>query len=121
MADTLLLTDDRDIDITGGKATIIDGEEAFRQNVLTNLHLYLEEWFGDTSIGVPWLQDIFEKGISPDQVNSIIKAAILDVPGADKLNSYIFDFDEGRREYTITFNVAFREQNLEFEDISLVI
>lgn len=121
MADTLLLTDDNDIDITGGKATIINEEKAFRQNVLTNLRFYLEEWFGDTSIGIPWLQDIFEKGISPDQVNSIIKAAILDVPGADKLNSYIFDFDDARREYSITFNVMFRGKPIQFDNISLVI
>lgn len=121
MAETLLLNDDNDIDITGGKAIIINGEEAFRQNVLTNLHLYLEEWFGDTSIGVPWLQDIFEKGTSPDQVNSIIKSVILDVPGADKLTKYEFDFNEARREYSIDFNVVFRGVEIEFEDISLVI
>lgn len=48
------LTADGDWRFGKGRASYLDRSEAIRQNVVTRLRSFTEDWFLDTTAGLPW-------------------------------------------------------------------
>ena len=83
-----------------------NSDREIEQRVRSTLGFFLGEWFLDLTLGIPWIQGIFVKGVDPTIAESVLKDAIVGVEGVTGLNR--FDpiiFDTATREMTVTFEV----------------
>lgn len=89
-----------------GLANYARDDEATAQAVKTRLLLLQEEWFLDTSAGVPHLQQIMVKPANLPLAEAIIKRAILETEGVAELRSFGMQFDRETRRLSIQATVA---------------
>jgi hypothetical protein len=82
---------------------LIDGIDQARQELSSRLKFFRGEYFLDTTIGVPYYQDILRKGASRNLVEGEIKAVIVGTPSVISLVSYSSAFDASTRAYTVRF------------------
>jgi len=89
-------------DLDFGKSNIVTGIEKVRQQVLVRMKLFREEWSYDTSIGIPYFQEILGKK-NPDllKVFSVFLTEIEKIPNVESANVLDFDFDEKTKKLTI--------------------
>jgi len=97
------LNTDHDIDITDYAMSVIDGDEAIKQRLLVHLLIFKGEWFLDTDLGIPYYQTIFQKGVSKDTVDAILKREIEGVEGISRITSFTSALNSATREYTCNF------------------
>ena len=97
------LTTDNDIEVVGYAMSLIDGDEAIKQRLIIALQIFKGEWFLDTDLGVPYYQTIFQKGVTKDVVDSILKRKIEDVEGISRIVSFTSTLNNATRDYTCTF------------------
>ena len=88
-----------------GPAAMLTGDAAIEQSVACELQLVLGEWFLDVSRGIPWFQQPNASartilGQFPADLayaESLIKAAVLRVPGVNSITFFSFAFDHATR------------------------
>ncbi len=91
-----------DVDFVNNDLSFVTGIEAVRQDVEMTLRTFLEETPHDRSVGVPWLQIIFQKGTPTTAVQFIIERTILKVDGVTEVNELETVFGRAGRTITIT-------------------
>lgn len=98
------LDSNNDLLISKGQLRLVrDGAEVV-QHVRTRLQFYLEEWFLDTTAGTPWFQQILVKPANLSNVESILKARILETPEVEGLSEFTMDYEGGSlRKLTVAF------------------
>jgi len=89
-----------------GVANYARDDEATAQAVKTRLLLLLNEWFLDTSAGVPYLQQIMVKPANLPLVEAIVKRTILLTEGVAEIRSFGMTFDRETRRLAIQATVA---------------
>lgn len=78
---TVLVNDDGDLDLTGGRATLILDDPATAQIIRSYLRTVLGEWFLRLkTLGVPYWEDILVHAPSASLVEGIFAKAILERP-----------------------------------------
>lgn len=102
----IALDADGDWDFAGADFTLVSGLAAIRQAVQIALSFFKGEWYGDTSLGVPYFQDVLVKGASPQILSSVFRKAILDVPGVLDLLSLDIAVDTSTRSLSVTFTAS---------------
>lgn len=80
-----------------GSLAIVTGAEAVGQHVRQRIKTFQGEWFLDTRVGVPWLDQIFAKAYDPVLAESVVKGCILDTDGVTGIESFSVSFDRGIR------------------------
>ena len=116
----LAQTDDQDIEITNNGFTVVDTDAEIRQRIINALKSFFREWFLDLTLGVPWIQLVFEKGTPPQVIDAVLKNKILAVPGVVSFRKYDpLDLDSGTRDLAVDFSV--RTVNGSNIDISEVV
>lgn len=102
----LLQDDNGDIAIGKNKMSLVSGDDEIEQRVVQNLRTFFTEWFLDQTIGVPWFQIIFEKGVPDVLKEDTIKQEILKVDGVAQLTRFDpIDFDGATRVANLSFEV----------------
>ncbi len=86
-----LLNECGDLDYTNGRLTIVTGVDAIRQRWLIYIRTYLDEWFLDRTIGVPYFQRVLKKAVSRDVLKQVFRDATLAVPGVLQVTSVVVD------------------------------
>lgn len=71
------------LDGSGNVATAAGGA-AIAQDVASAISTFLGEAYYDTTLGVPWLSQVFAKGFAPSLVKALLVKAALTVPGVVK-------------------------------------
>ena len=95
-----------DILITDGKFTLLNTiQEAVRQRILITLRTFLGEYFLDISQGIPYRQQIFNKGITTKETDAIFLAKILSDPDVIKVESFSSTYLASNRSYDLRFEV----------------
>ena len=84
-----------------------EGMEEIAQRIQTRLKLLLGEWFVDRNEGLPWFQEILEKGITNSGRSAIIKRAILVTDGVLGLDTFTPD-DSQRLERILKISFSAR-------------
>lgn len=105
---SLALNASNDIELdekTGAIRMVSDGDEVC-QNVRCRLLFYLGEWFLDTTVGVPYFQEIFTKPAEISLVESRLKNEILSTPGIASLDSFSTNFNAITRELRVSFSAT---------------
>jgi hypothetical protein len=106
MSTDILLNQCGDIKIEDGDTVLVNGADKVRQSWLIHIRTFLGEWFLDENMGVPYLQEIFAKGISKAEVKRILTAATLDVEGVSRVFGVIVgDIDLNTREVEVEMDV----------------
>jgi hypothetical protein len=75
------------------------------QNISQRLRTFQGEWFLEITIGVPYLQQIFTKGIDAATVEGLLKREILSTPFVKALTSFTLTLNNSSRVATCTFSV----------------
>jgi hypothetical protein len=90
-----------------------------RQRVLIKLKLFLGEYFLDTSFGVAYFPtdqvdgSVLGKGTPKDEIEAILKNAILDEQGIVALISFSSDLDRANRSLLVSFRALSDDGTIE--------
>jgi hypothetical protein len=97
---------------------IVEDRAAVGQHIRHRLRTFLGEWVLDTSVGVPYFQEIFVKGVPLSTVQALLKRAIVRSPKVTQLLGFALDYDNATREARVEF-VADTEYGRLLERIGL--
>lgn len=75
-----------------------------QQHILQRLRVYLGEWYLNTTIGLPYFQQILVKNPIQANIDAVFQTAIVQTPGVIALTSYSFSPNFLARQLTITFS-----------------
>ena len=83
LAQQLVTTDPAytDLLLTNGQLSFVDGRDEVRQLLTQRLRTFLGECFLDTGLGIPYVQQIFQKGVTVSIMEGIFRTSILETPG----------------------------------------
>lgn len=95
-----------DIDLSGHRLNIVDGDDAIHQQVLIRLKFFLEEWFLDERVGIPYYRDILVRNPNLDLIRTIYKTAILETPGVTSVDRMTLDIDTPSRTLNLYFSAT---------------
>ena len=114
----LALGTDGDLTLTdGGDLFLTTGQESIVQHLTQRLQTFLEEWFLDSRIGVPYLQHILKKNYDPIIIDTVLKSEIINTPGILELTSFDLDIDASTRLMTLTFEAKSTEGPIIFSEV----
>lgn len=104
--DLLLDPVTHDLVFVNGQATVTYTQsEIVSQRLKITLSTFLGEWFLDTTIGVPYFQQIFGKGRSKSAVDVIFQRIIAADPGVIEIREFSSVIDNQGRGYEMVFTV----------------
>ena len=83
-----------DLEIVKGQLVLVSGQEEIRQHSAQRLRTFLGEWFLDLLIGLPYFEEIFEKGVDVNNIDSIFISEILQTPGIVRLLDFDLDIPD---------------------------
>lgn len=109
-----------DLLITNNSLTLTVGAEAIRQHLQCRLRLFFGEWFLDTSLGVPWFEEILTKQQTFSVVREILKNVILGTPGVISITKFNFDYEPTGREATLEFSALSTDGPIDFTDLDAI-
>ena len=89
-------TNDLFVGDDGNIATVSDAE-AVGQHVKQRLQTYSREWFLNTTVGVPWLEEILGGKYDPALAESVVKTEILNTDMVTGISSFSVGFDQRTR------------------------
>lgn len=89
--------------LTSGGLSLVEGAAAVAQRLRGRLGLGQGEWFADTSLGVPWVQQIVGERGGDQAADAILRAAIATCPGVAALESFTLALNATTRHATVTF------------------
>lgn len=99
MSNAWALNDNHDmfVDLASNEVARVAGLEQVRQSIKTRLLFFLEEWFLNETVGVPWFQTIYQEPVNVPISEAIIKKEILETPGVIELLNLRLSFDSANR------------------------
>lgn len=65
---------------------------AVGQHIRQRLQTFIGEWFLDTAVGVPWLDQILGRKYDPALAEAVVKAEILKTDGVVEITSFAVSF-----------------------------
>jgi len=93
---TYALDNTGDLDISGGTFTVVEDEEAIREQLTIRLNEFVNDWFLDLNEGVDYFGEVFGQRTITDTVEDQFKLVILDTQGVTGLISITFDLQSDR-------------------------
>lgn len=113
---SLALTRNGDLNIQSNTIGFVDGADAVTQHLRAKFMTFLEEYFYNTEIGLPYYQEILVKGQSLPVVSNIFKNYIFDTPGVLELLAFDMSYAGATRKLTITFQVLSDDGLIDFNE-----
>ena len=107
MTDILLDKATGDILLKDGLMVLVDTvQESVAQRLTIKLNTYFGEWFVNPDYGVPYLEEIFKKGVMKETIDAIFRSTILE--DEDILRILTFTSSISNEKYTLNFTAASR-------------
>lgn len=101
----LLQQDTNDLAIVNNTLAIIDGLQQVKQELMQRLQTISGEWFLDTSLGLPYLTDMTQKGLALTTVAQYFRNEINACPGVLAINELDLSLDNATRRLTVALQV----------------
>lgn len=101
--DLKLTVPGHDLSVEDGDLVLLDGVESIAQHLRIRLQFFLEEWFLDTRIGIPYYQRLLGQKPQESVVRAIFRPAIESTPGVEALNDLQVDYDGASRALAVSF------------------
>ena len=83
--------------------------EYVSQKIENKLKTFLNEWYLDRDIGLPYYQRIFTKQADIDDVNSIFRSEINSLDEVVEIIEFEVDYNNTLRKYSIAFNAKIED------------
>lgn len=113
MTDILLHPDKHDILFINGTCPVTyENRVTVAQKLKIKLLTFWKEWFLDTSIGMPYLQKILQRGVSKLTIDSIFQEAILSEPDVLEIVEFNSIIDPVYRSYQLSFKVRTNQNQI---------
>ena len=89
--------------------------EALVNKIEQRMKFFSEEWFLNTTTGIPYFQQIFEKPVDPSLIISLINDDIVQEPDVISVSESSMDFDRQNRtfQYSATVNTIYGSSTVE--------
>lgn len=87
----------------------VTGEDAIAQHIRIRLRFFKGEWFLNTGEGLPYFQEILQKGTSRARIEALFRKTITGTPGVSGLNAFSMQYDGTTRALTLTFEAQLDE------------
>lgn len=113
----IAIDNNNDLLISNYDFALVTGIDAIAQELKIKLQWFLGEWFLDLSAGVPYLDEILIKNPNLVDIESFLKAYILDTRGVKELLSFTYVLDNRLRELKIKFTAMTDSGLLKFDDV----
>lgn len=94
---------EHDLTLVNGDLQLVDGGNWVQQSIKQNLQTLLGEWFLNTAVGLPWFDEILQKGTSQNRVQQLLIREIVNTNGVEKLNALNVNVDNRTRQARVTF------------------
>ena len=104
MTTDLKLSSTHDLLLKDGKLLLTEGASQRAQQIKIALLTFLGEWEFDTSIGIPYLEQILVKTPNKFRVEAILRKKILAVQGVRRITSFGLDIDRTSRSLSVHFS-----------------
>ncbi len=101
MSDLTMDLSTNDLLVTNGDLSLVSGVDAITQDLQQSLQVWAGEWFLDTTVGIPYRQQILVKNPNLDLVQADLVNAALSVPGITEVTSFTFNYDSTNRSITV--------------------
>lgn len=116
MYDLKLNTATHDIELSDlNDLQIISDIERVKQQIKIRLLTFLGEWFLDTRVGIPWLENILAKNPNESYIKSLIYDQIIGVKGVKEIINIDISTNKIDRTMKINFKVSTIYGELESE------
>jgi hypothetical protein len=100
------LTSDNDLDMSGTDMNLVNDIFQLSQNLKIRLQTFLGEWYLNTTIGIPYFQEIFIKNPNEIVVTNYLKKVIKETDGIINIKDFSFVYDKenpSKRAVDISF------------------
>ena len=97
------LTSTGDLDFSTGNLRLVTGAEEIAQKLKVRYGFFFGEWFLDTRLGVPYIQQLMEKGITDQVLRMQLQHVALTCPGVDSITEWTATRDATLRSVSIRF------------------
>ena len=103
MYDLALNVDSWDLVFQNNDLILIDNAERIAQQIKITLQYWYQEWFLDTTKGVPYLEYICVKNPNVQHIRQLFRSAIMSVPGVNSVTDLTIDVNAKERILSVTF------------------
>jgi len=94
-----------DIIVSNNDFLVVKDVDKVGQKLKQRLLFYQGEWFLDTTVGIPYFQEVFVKNPNIPDIESIFKVEIVETEDVNQLLAFDSTFANDVRDYNITFTV----------------
>ena len=107
-----------DIEASDGKISLLSTvQEAVRQRLEIKLRTFQNEWFLDTTYGIPYRQQIIGKGLSKPEIDALYIDVINQDPDVQRIVYFNSTYSPLTREYDTSFEVRVADELLRVETL----
>lgn len=117
MSDLQINSATEDIELVGNDFALTVDVQAIQQHLSQRLKTFLNEWFIDKRIGIPYFEHILRKNFDPVVVDTLFKREIVNTPGVLELLAFDADLDRSARTLQITFKARTSEGVINFSEV----
>ena len=104
--DLALNVDSWDLVFENNDLLLIDNAERISQQIKITLQFWYEEWFLNTTQGIPYLQHICIKNPNLQHIRQIFREAIQGVPGVDSVTQLTLDVNARERILSVEYTAS---------------
>lgn len=101
MTDLLMDLVENDLKVISGDLSLAQGITAIQQDLQQTLQFWLGEWFLDTTVGIPYRQQILVKNPNLDLVQADLVNAALNVPGITQITDFSMQYSSTNRTASV--------------------
>lgn len=98
-----------DIDTSQPDLQLTTGVDAIQQHLTQRLKTFMNEWFLNYNIGIPYFEQILIKNPNYVIIDSVFKKEILETPGVIELLEFDLDLNTSTRLLSLTFKAITSE------------
>ena len=103
MYDLALNVDSWDLVFHNNDLLLIDNAERIGQQIKITLQFWFQEWFLDTTQGIPYLEHICIKNPNLQHIRQIFREAIQSVPDVDSVTELTLNVNAKERILSVTY------------------
>lgn len=103
----ILLTAAAELDLTGGRASLVTGPDAVGQKLKIKLSAFQGDWFLNLEFGIPYFASVFQKNVNESDILQIYQAAAETVAGVVSINELTLTLpDDATRRLDVDVTVT---------------
>jgi hypothetical protein len=112
----LKLNTNNDLLISENNIQLVNSIDEIQQRVYNNLKTVQGDCFLNLELGVPYYQDVLQKGIDLKVLGTIFKNAILDTEGVTTITKFILDYDNTKRQLNLDFTFVAENETITVQE-----